>query len=66
MNIGIHVKYSLFSGDNKTWVCSTDLKKYSNIKIKKKSPLGAESHEDGEKNRFDEANSRFSQFCERA
>ena len=42
-------------------------KKNSNIKLHEIRPVGAELYRaDRRKDRYDEANSRFSQFCERA
>jgi len=39
MYIGIHVKYTLFFSDfNESSVASTDLEKYSNIKLHKNPP----------------------------
>ena len=68
------VKYPLFLSDfSKTWISSTDFrKKLKKITISIKiHPVGDELfHEDtqteGQTDRHDEANSRFSQFCERA
>jgi hypothetical protein len=72
MYIGLHVKYSLFLSDfNETRFFPTDFrKKSSNVKFHENPssrsrvvPCGrAGRRTDG----HDEANSRFSQFCERA
>jgi hypothetical protein len=40
--------------------------KYSDINFMKLHPVGAEFSADGQTDTRDEANSRFSQFCERA
>ena len=72
MYIGLHVKYPLFLSDfNETWISSTDFrKKNSNVKFHENPtsrsrviPCGPT---DGETDRHYKANSRFSQFCERA
>jgi hypothetical protein len=67
--VAFHVKYSLFLSDfNESWTSSIDLPKNITptanlIKIR---PVGAELFRtDGQTDRHDEANSRFSQFCER-
>jgi len=59
MDLNLHTKRPLFhTGFRKTH------QMLSFITI---SPVGAEmSHADGRSDRHDEANSRFSQFCERA
>jgi hypothetical protein len=74
----LHVKYPLFLSDfDETWILSTDFRKEFQIKrFIKIHPVGtklfhADSPTDGEKDRqtdrqrHDEANSRFSQFFER-
>jgi len=65
MYIGLHVKYPLFLSDIKLYF----LYRFSkNNKIKnfmKIRPVGAEMfHADGRTDMYDEANSRFTQFCE--
>jgi len=69
-NFGSHVKYSLFLSDfNETWIFWTDFSKNPRIKnVMKIRPVGAELFmwTGGWTDRHDEANSRFSQFCERA
>ena len=68
MYIGLHVKYPLFFSDfNETWIFLTDFRKKKKkpqilncIKIRK---VGAELfHVDGQTDRYDAANSRFTQF----
>ena len=74
--IGLHVKYPLFLTDfNETRILSTDVQKILKFQISWKSDQrerscraggGEEGGESGGRsNRHDEANSRFSQFCER-
>jgi len=76
MNVCLHVKYASFlSYFNENLIFSSDFrKKYSNIKFHKSPSSGGRSDPsgwtdtvtDGSTDRHDEANSRFSQFCERA
>jgi len=72
MNTVLHVKYSLFLSDvNGTWRFSKDFRKMLkyHISTKIRSSWGcvftADGRTDGRADRHDEANSRFSEFCER-
>jgi len=59
MYIGRHTKYPLFSTD---FSKNTQMSNFMKIR-----PVGAELfHADGWMDRHEEANSRFSEFCERA
>ena len=68
IHIGLHVKYPLFLSDfNETWTFfgriskNTQLPNFMKIRLQ-----GAEMfHVDRRTDGYDEANSRFSQFCER-
>ena len=64
MYIGLHVK----SDFNETLTFHNRFSKNAQIpNFMKTRPVGYELfHEDGRTDRHDEANSRFSQFCERA
>jgi len=64
MYTGIHVKYPLFLSDfNETRQC---IEKHSNIKFHENTSSGSRVVPCGQTDGHDEANSRFSQFCERA
>ena len=67
MYIGLHVRQPLFLSDfNKTGNSSTDFSKNSEVSnFMKIGPVGDEFfHAAGQTDRHDEANRRFSQFCE--
>jgi len=71
--VGIHVKYPLFLSDfNEASILSTDFGKILNIKFHENPSSRSRAfpcgRTDGQTDRHthDEANSRFSQFCERA
>jgi tRNA U38,U39,U40 pseudouridine synthase TruA len=67
MRIGLRVKCQISLSDfNKILISSADLKKYSDIKLKKIRPVGAEFFLCGRTDRGVEANIRFSKFCESA
>jgi hypothetical protein len=72
MYIRLHGKYHLFLLDfNQTWIFWIIFEKSSNIKFHEICPVGAElfhadEQRDGRTDRHDAANTRFSQFCERA
>jgi len=68
MYTGLHVKYPpFFSEINVTWIFSTDYRKNTQISnFIQIRPVAAElSHANRRTDGHDEANSRFSQFCER-
>ena len=66
MYIGLHVNYPLFLSDFKEIsIFSTDLKK-SNVKFHENQSNGRQVVPCGRTDGHDEANCRFSQFCERA
>ena len=65
MCIGLHVKYPVFLSDlNETWIFSKVFSKNTQISnFMKIRPVGAELfHADVQKDRYEEANSGFSQF----
>jgi hypothetical protein len=70
VGIGLHVKYPLFLSDfNETWIFSIDFWKIlKNLMLWKSFQLEPSSsmRTDGRIERHGEANSRFSQFFERA
>jgi len=69
ISIGLHAKYPIFlSHFNQTSPLSTDVRKDPPISnFMKIRTLGAEIfHADRQTDRYDEANNRFSQFCESA
>ena len=69
MCIGLHVKNLLFLSDlNETWIFQVNFRKNPQISnFMKIRPLEAELfHADGQADKYDEANNRFSQFCEGA
>jgi hypothetical protein len=73
MFIGLHVMYTLFLSDfNKPRIFSTYFRKNPQISnLMKIRPVEAElfhadGQRDGQMDRHDDANSRHSQFCERA
>ena len=64
MYMGLHVKYPLFvSYFNETWIFSTEFRKILNYKIALNTSSGSPVVPCGRKDRYDEANSRFSQLC---
>jgi len=73
MYIGLPVKCPLFLTDfNEIWMLSTDFRKvlktsnFMKIRLVGTELFIADGRTDGLTSRKDEANSRFSQFCERA
>jgi hypothetical protein len=70
MYSGLYITYSLFLSDfNETWIFLTGFRKILKNQISWKSVQWKPScsmRTDGQTDRHDEANSRFSQFCKRA
>ena len=71
MYIKLHIKYPLFCPILMEFEFSLQIvEKYSNIKFHENPSSGSwvvpRGHSGGQTERHDEANSRFSQFCERA
>jgi hypothetical protein len=67
MYIGLHVKYSLFLSDFKEmWIFSKSFEKYLAIKFNENLSSGDQVVPCGRTVRYDQANSRFLQLCERA
>jgi len=69
MYVGRHVKYPLFLSD--IYIMELEFsrqifEKYSNTKFHENSSSGSRVVSCGRADRRDEANSRFSKFCERA
>jgi hypothetical protein len=67
MYICLHAKYLVFLSDfNETWISSTDFREHSNIKFHENPSSGSRVVPCGWTDRCEEANSRFSKFCDRA
>ena len=71
MYISLHVKYTLFLSDfNANWIFSTDFRKilktsnFMKIRPVRAELFHADRRTDGRTDRYNEANSRFSQLCE--
>ena len=67
INVFVHVKYPLFLSDfNRTSIFSKEFRNELEYQITSKSIQGEPSCSCGRTDRHDEANTRFSQFCERS
>jgi hypothetical protein len=65
--IELHVTYLLLVSDfNETWIFSTYFRKTMNSQISRKASSGSRVVLRGRTDKHNEADSRFSQFCERA
>ena len=66
LSIGLHVRCPLFLSDFiGTWIFSTDFRKYPDIRFVENPSIWSRVIPCGRTDRHDEANSHFSQFCER-
>ena len=66
MYIGLNVKYPLFLSDfDVTGICWTDFRKFLDTSSLENPFSGSRVVPCGQTDRYDEANCRFSQFCER-
>jgi len=63
--IGQHANYPLFYY-NETWIFSTDFRRILNIKFRENPSSESRVVPCGQTDRYDKANSYFSQFCKRA
>jgi len=65
--IGLHVKYLLSLSDFKEmWIFSKSYETYSTTKFHETLSSGDHVFPSGQRAIYDQANSRFSQFCEQA
>jgi hypothetical protein len=66
-DVGFHVKYPLFLSDVQwTWIFSAHFEKYQYIKFLESLSIGSRVVPCERRDRHDEANCRFSKFCESA